>query len=78
MQNITSQVIRELEVTLVKAKIQFLIERGWVKAIELLEDYLWEKMIEGKLERLPLDIAVKYESILEEMVNGNSNQQRQL
>ena len=64
MQNITSQVISELEVTLVKAKIQFLTDRGWVKAIVLLEDYLWEKEIEGKLERLPLDIAVKYESIL--------------
>ncbi len=73
MQNITSQVISELEVTLVKAKIQFLTDRGWVKAIVLLEDYLWEKEIEGKLERLPLDIAVKYESILEEMVNGKSS-----
>lgn len=73
MQNITYQLIEELETSLLQSKRDFLKQHGWTKAIELLEDWMWEKTIEGNVERLPLDIAVKYESILQEMKNGKCN-----
>lgn len=73
MQNITYQLIEELETSLLQSKRDFLIQHGWAKAIELLEDWMWEKVIEGRIERLPLDMAVKYESILQEMRNGKSS-----
>jgi len=71
MKNTSCQIIRELEAALVKTKQEFLEGQGWRRAVELLEDWMWEKDIEGKTERLPLDMAIKYEEILQEMRNAS-------